>query len=84
MNAERREEIREDVARELRPVVHYCEIASEPTKHYEPVASPCGRVATWWSDEIQDGATVWMCDAHQREIALRTDAEICGGPDGDE
>lgn len=58
---------------------HYCEIHVEAADESRTPTEPCGKMATWSSEDIVAGTTVWMCDAHQRDIAMRSDAEIVRG-----
>ncbi len=57
-----------------------CEIASEPTRSYEPVAPPCGRRARWWTDDLGP-TTVWACEPCMHEILMHTDTVTFDGSD---
>jgi hypothetical protein len=72
MNAARRSEIRDDVAREIelatRAHNHLCQIA-QPT----PGAPLCLEPAVWSSDDVKPGRTIWMCDACAQQVLMDTE-----------
>ncbi len=78
MTPERRLEISEDIAAELRPAKpHWC----EDGKH---IGDHCGARATFWSDDVVPGKTVWMCDRHADEFLMRTDGGAVNEAGNDE
>jgi hypothetical protein len=52
-----------------------CEIHEEASDESYRVTEPCGRPATWWSDDVSEGSTVWMCERHCLETMRRVDGE---------
>jgi hypothetical protein len=50
-----------------------CQIAKWPATWDEPRPPCCGAPATWWSDDLAEGQTVWMCDEHQTQMARDVD-----------
>lgn len=77
MSAEIRRGVAEDVAGVLRPKpVRRCQHRESGDDSYDP----CSRRATFWTDDMVPGFTVWLCDAHADEWLLGTD----GGDDDGE
>lgn len=55
---------------------HRCEIHVEAEDESRAPTRPCGKPATWWSDDVSSGGgTVWLCERHMLECA-RSNAEF--------
>ena len=57
-----------------------CQIASEPSRCFEPVAAPCGARARWWTDDIGP-LPVWACEPCMNEILMHSDSIDFQGED---
>lgn len=52
--------------------MHKCERHIEAEDESYTATRPCGKPATWWTDDVGP-VTAWFCDVHMVEVAQEVD-----------